>query len=127
MDFKPFKVCMRSGMELLVVTLMAGCMREPRWIGVSAMAPLLDTPVAVRYLAPEALPRRLEQADFRALEALIGRIRGLGDPVVVSDVYLAWQNSNAAVLYRTERYDIYVVRDSRGRWLLSEITNVPVP
>jgi hypothetical protein len=122
----------REAYAALVVLLAAaamavGCVSERRWGGVGTRSELRDTPVAVRYRSAETLPGLLDRADYRAIEDLLGRVSGLGDPVWVTGVFPAWQDVKVAVLFRTERYDVFIVRDSGGRWLLSEVTNAPVP
>lgn len=78
-------------------------------------------------LSPMTFTKSLQPADYRALEEAVGMVAGLGDPVVVTGVFLAWPHLDVSVLYRTSKYDVYLVKDGHGRWLLSKITPAPVP
>ena len=109
----------------LLLSLM-GCVQSRR------LGPFLaskEAPSTVQYVDVTALPRQLDQADYHAIESVITKIPGLGNPVVVKSVFVAWENEmiKVAVLYRTTRHDIYLVRDSEGKWLLSAVTTGPVP
>ena len=119
--------CVNMTVVPVLLVLMTGCIHTVRHGGVSTMAPMRKVAAEVHYLNPKAHPQQLHPADYCAIESIVGRIAGLGDPVVITDIFTAWQNVITAVLYRTKEYDIYLIRDSKGRWLLSEITNAPVP
>lgn len=109
----------------LVAILMAGCCGV-KGGGALWMRPTKATASVVQYRS-RMLPRDLSSKDYRAIENIIGRIRELGDPVIVEEVFVSWPYAPVSALFRTQQYDIYVVRDRNGKWMLSTVKDAPVP
>lgn len=81
----------------------------------------------IYYLSTNDLPKNLELTDCQEIGKLIGRISILNDPICVKKVISPWQNVKVTVLYKISFYDIYIVRDNYGKWVISEIQMSPTP
>jgi len=90
----------------------------------NVLAPMKKISSTIHYVNPNRLPQDLTKTDYREMEKIVGGIKGISDPVVVTGVFS--ELDGIAVLYRTQDGDIYLVRDKHRRWILSRITFPPL-
>ena len=91
------------------------------------MKPETSTPSRIHYKRTDPSFGGLPQHDRQIVESIVARLTDLGDPVVVNDVWLAWPPVTVALLYRTDRYDVFLVKGEDGKWAVAEIVCAPEP
>lgn len=107
---------------LFSVILLSGCIHGRG--GSKDFQQPCNKPVAkIKYV--HELPKALKAEEYRAIERIVGRIPALKDPIVVQNVFVEWLGHPVTVLYRTDKYDVILVKDSNGKWRFSKVMRAP--
>jgi len=114
---------MRSYVMLVVFGCTIGCVAK-RVTGPRAVVPSDGCPARIIYVGMSSIPASLSNADRQQIENIVGRIRELGDPVYINQVFSPAGSTNTWV-YRSNAYDVYVSQSQQGRWEFIRVKDAP--